>query len=81
MNWSRPDKAIRWCGTACYCTGIALTSFNVYPWNLILQVGGASFWVWAAVRTNDKPLTLLEGYAFLTYGAGLVTAAWAGKFT
>lgn len=69
------NKKIRWFGTVLYFIGMALTSANVHPVNLVFMTAGAGFWCAAGWAVDDAPLVLVEGMAFLIYGTGLVVAA------
>jgi len=66
-------KAIKWAGTILCLIGIAFTSFNVYPLNIILSLIGSGLWAYAGYLQDDAPLVLVEGVAVLLYFAGLVT--------
>jgi hypothetical protein len=64
---------IKWSGTILCLAGIGLTSFNVYPLNIILSLIGSTLWTVAAIIQRDKPLFLVEAVAVLFYLAGLIT--------
>jgi hypothetical protein len=64
---------IKWAGTILCLIGIAFTSFNVYPLNIILSLIGSGLWAYAGYLQDDAPLVLVEGVAVLLYFAGLVT--------
>ena len=66
-------KSIKWAGTILCLIGIAFTSFNVYPLNIILSLIGSGLWAYAGYLQDDAPLVLVEGVAVLLYFAGLVT--------
>jgi hypothetical protein len=66
-------KIIKWAGTILCLIGIAFTSFNVYPLNIILSLIGSGLWAYAGYLQDDAPLVLVEGVAVLLYFAGLVT--------
>jgi hypothetical protein len=66
-------KTIKWAGTILCLIGIAFTSFNVYPLNIILSLIGSGLWAYAGYLQDDAPLVLVEGVAVLLYFAGLVT--------
>ena len=54
---------IKWAGTVLCLVGIALTSFNVYPLNVFLKLGGSALWTWAGYLQDDLPLILVEAVA------------------
>lgn len=66
-------KTIKWTGTILCLTGIALTSFNVYPLNIFLSLIGSGLWTWAGLKQNDAPLALVEGVAVAFYFIGVLT--------
>jgi hypothetical protein len=70
---SRVDviEKIKWAGTILCLIGIALTSYDVYPFNLVLGFIGSSLWTYAGVLQKDRPLMLVEGVAVLIYLSGL----------
>jgi hypothetical protein len=64
---------IKWLGTILCLTGIGLTSFNIYPANVVLSLIGSTLWTVAAIIQRDKPLFLVEAVAVVFYLAGLIT--------
>jgi hypothetical protein len=64
---------IKWWGTGLCLVGIALTSFNVYPANLVLGLVGSALWARAGWLSDDAPLTLIEAAAVVMYAAGLIS--------
>ena len=66
MQW------IKWAGTLLCLTGICLTSFNVYPANIVLGLIGSALWTWAGWAQKDMPLFLVEVVAVGFYLAGLI---------
>ena len=71
-------KGIKWAGTFLCLTGIALTSFNVYPINIVLSLIGSALWTWAGWKQNDMPLFLVEFVAVAMYAAGVITLLLQG---
>ena len=63
----------KWLGTILCLCGIGLTSFNIYPANVVLSLIGSTLWTIAAIIQRDKPLFLVEAVAVLFYLAGLIT--------
>jgi hypothetical protein len=68
---------IKWIGTCLCLIGIALTSFNVYPLNIILSLIGSGFWTLAGFYTRDIPLFLVEIVAVLFYISGVFVYLWS----
>lgn len=71
-------KGIKWAGTFLCLTGIALTSFNVYPTNIVLSLIGSALWTWAGWAQKDMPLFLVEFVAVAMYAAGVITLLLQG---
>lgn len=64
---------IKWLGTILCLMGIALTSYNIYPLNIILSLIGSALWTIAGFLQQDPPLFLVEAVAVVLYFTGLVT--------
>ena len=65
-------KGIKWVGTLLCLIGICLTSFNVYPINIILSLIGSVLWTIAGWMQRDIPLFLVEAVAVIFYVAGVI---------
>ena len=63
---------VKWMGTILCLAGIALTSFNIYPANVVLSLIGSGLWTVAGALQKDTPLFLVEAVAVAFYLAGLV---------
>jgi len=68
------SETIKWTGTILCLIGIFLTSFNIYPLNILLGFAGSALWTWAGILQMDKPLILVEVAAATLYGSGII--AW-----
>lgn len=66
-------KGIKWLGTILCLTGIGLTSFNIYPLNILLSLVGSALWTWAGWVQKDTPLFLVEAVAVAMYAAGFIS--------
>ena len=64
---------IKWLGTILCLIGIALTSFNVYPLNLLFGLVGSALWTLAGFLQQDVPLVLVEAVAVIIYVMGVIT--------
>ena len=53
--------------------GIALTSFNIYPANILFGFIGSALWTLAGFMQRDVPLLLVEFVAVVLYFGGLVS--------
>jgi len=63
---------IKWLGTILCLVGIGLTSFNVYPINIVLSLIGSVLWTFAGWAQKDTPLFLVELVAVIFYIAGII---------
>jgi hypothetical protein len=66
------DSILRWTGTTLCIIGIALTSFNVYPSNIVFGIIGSGLWAWVGLRRHDYALLIVEFVAVLVYLAGFI---------
>ena len=64
--------AIKWLGTILCLSGIGLTSFNIYPINILLSLVGSVLWTLAGWIQKDIPLFLVEIVAVIFYVAGVI---------
>jgi len=64
---------IRWLGTILCLIGIALTSLNIYPINLLFGLVGSFLWTVQGYLYRDNALLVVELVAVLMYMAGLYT--------
>jgi hypothetical protein len=64
---------IRWGGTCLCLVGIALTSLNIYPLNLLFGLVGSFLWTVQGYLYRDNALLLVELVAVLIYLAGIVS--------
>jgi hypothetical protein len=63
---------IKWAGTILCLIGIGLTSFNIYPLNILLSLIGSALWTLAGYLQRDMPLILVEAVAVVMYLAGTI---------
>lgn len=63
---------LKWTAATICTAGIALTSFNVYPLNIILTATGTLLWVMAGILTRDWPLAIGDGIHLVLYVSGLI---------
>jgi len=63
---------IRWGGTCLCLVGIALTSLNIYPLNLVFGLVGSFLWTVQGYLYRDNALLLVELVAVLIYLVGIV---------
>lgn len=65
-------QLIKWLGTVLCLIGIALTSLNIFPANIIFGLIGSGLWTLAGVLQNDAPLVLVESVATVLYLFGII---------
>ncbi len=63
---------IRWSGTVLCLIGIALTSLNIYPLNLLFGLVGSFLWTVQGYLYRDNALLLVELVAVIIYMAGIL---------
>lgn len=66
-------SSLKWLGTVLCLIGIALTSFNIYPLNILFGLIGSGLWTTAGYVQDDAPLVLVEGVATALYAFGVLT--------
>jgi hypothetical protein len=64
---------LKWAGTILCLIGITLTSFNIYPANVVFGLVGSLLWTLAGFLQRDVPLFLVEAVAVVIYFIGMVT--------
>jgi len=62
---------IRWGGTFLCLVGIALTSLNIYPLNLLFGLVGSLLWTVQGYLYRDNALLVVELVAVLMYLVGI----------
>jgi len=65
--------AFKWFATCLCLIGIALTSFNIYPINIVLSGVGSAMWAWAGWKQRDDPLLIVELVAVVFYVSGMIS--------
>ena len=63
---------LKWLGTILCLLGIALTSYNVFPLNIVLSFVGSGLWAVAGLLQRDAPLFLVEAVAVALYFSGII---------
>ena len=63
----------KWFATCLCLAGIALTSYNIYPMNIVLSGLGSALWAWAGWKQRDNPLLIVEAVAVFFYASGFIT--------
>jgi hypothetical protein len=63
---------IRWTGTILCLIGIALTSLNIYPLNLLFGLVGSFLWTVQGYLYKDYALLTVELVAVVIYILGVI---------
>lgn len=63
----------KWIGTGLCLIGVALTSFNIYPANILFGFVGSGIWALVGFVKDDGALFVVEIVAVGLYAAGLIT--------
>ena len=63
---------LKWTGTILCLIGIALTSINFYPLNILVGFIGSLCWAIAGYMQDDNALLVVEAVAVALYFAGIV---------
>ena len=63
---------MKWSGTVLCLVGIALTSLNIFPLNLLFGFTGSLLWAVAGLRQKDYALFIVEFVAVLMYFYGII---------
>ena len=58
------DK-LKWSSSIVLTLGIVLTSYNIYPLNLYVQVIGVFGWLLTGIITKDNPLVFINAVVFV----------------
>ena len=67
---------LKWFSTAVLIAGAIMTSLNVYPLNVLLNVVGGILWTTAGIIMKDKPLITVNATLTLIYGLGAIYAIY-----
>jgi hypothetical protein len=55
-------EILKWIGTACVIVAATCRAFEFHTVDLILSIIGAAIWGYAALKMNDKPLLVVNGF-------------------
>ena len=67
---------LKWFSTVVLIAGAIMTSLNVYPLNVLLNVAGGILWTTAGIIMKDKPLITVNATLTLIYGLGAIYAIY-----
>ena len=63
---------MKWVGTILCLIGIALTSYNIYPLNLLFGLIGSFLWTVEGLVAKDYALFTVEAVAVAMYLGGII---------
>ena len=63
---------VKWIGTGLCLIGIALTSLNIYPLNLLFGLIGSFLWTVEGLAAKDYALFTVEAVAVGMYLGGII---------
>ena len=64
---------LKWSGTILCLIGIALTSVNIYPLNILVGFIGSLCWAIAGYIQDDDALLVVEAVAVILYFMGILS--------
>jgi len=64
--------SLKWVGTILCLIGIALTSYNIYPLNLLFGLIGSFLWTVEGLVAKDYALFTVEAVAVAMYLGGII---------
>ena len=65
-------EKLKWSSSIVLTLGIVLTSYNIYPLNLYVQVVGVFGWLLTGIITKDNPLVFINAVGFVVLISGIV---------
>ena len=63
---------IKWVSSVFIIMGMALTSANIFPMNIIVHGIGVTGWLVVGMLWHDRALIFLNGVAIFVYATGLL---------
>ena len=67
------DRYIKWVSTLILIAGMILTSNNIYPHNLFVNIVALVGWIIVSVMWNDRALIILNTVGLSIYVNGVVS--------
>jgi uncharacterized protein with PQ loop repeat len=64
-------EKLKWFSSVVLVIGIILTSYNIYPANLYVQVVGVLGWLLTGILTRDNPLIFINSIGFVVLVSGM----------
>ena len=69
---------IKWVSSMFIIVGMALTSANIFPFNIVIHGIGVAGWLIVGMLWHDRALIFLNGVAIFVYARGLLTHCYGG---
>ena len=66
---------IKWISTFILLTGVALTTYNVYPMNVYVSLVGNLGWLYVGFMWREWSLITVQTVIVMIYTSGLITKA------
>ena len=63
---------IKWVSSIFIIIGMALTSANIFPFNIVIHGIGVTGWLIVGMLWHDRALIFLNGVAIFVYATGLL---------
>ena len=63
---------IKWVSSMFIIVGMALTSANIFPFNIVIHGIGVTGWLIVGMLWHDRALIFLNGVAIFVYATGLL---------
>jgi hypothetical protein len=74
MNRPRLDFVVEWSATSILLIGVALTSANIYPLNVVVSLVANLLWLWLGFIWRKWSLIIVEIVIVTMYLAGTIQA-------
>jgi hypothetical protein len=71
-NQSKTVVAIEWIATSLLILSTALTSWNIYPLNVITSIIGGTMWTWISWKWRKSSLVVLNLVLLTILVSGLI---------
>ena len=68
------DWYVKWIATIILLAGMILTSNNIYPFNLFVNIAGLTGWIIVSVIWNDRALIIINTVGLSIYVNGVVSS-------
>ena len=64
---------LKWASSFVLIIAMILTTNNLYPYNMFLQLIGLAGWLWVSIIWNDRALIIVNAVAVAIFLNGIVT--------